>query len=394
MNTVTPRIYVAGTQQNDGKTTVCLGLFNALRDRFHRIGFIKPVGQRFVEVEGKNIDEDTVLLNDTYGLHAPLDAMSPIAVDGEFTRRYIRRPQLEFYTKRIVNSFDRAAWEKDFVLIEGTGHAGVGSVFDLSNASVARICQSKAVIVCGGGIGRPIDELNLNRSVFEEEGVELVGVIMNKVQPGKLETVKEYAGLGLERLGMELLGVIPAEPVLSHPTLHQVCDHIKGRFINGARKSRRLVDEVMIGAMTSSHVMEHINERTLVVTSGDREDVIMAALATNSLAQKDGAEIVGMVLAGGYLPHDRVLELIRLSDVPIIVSPLDSYTIARRIHSMTIKTTPGDSEKIRRIQNLVETHVDIDRILEKIAAKPISADGAEGENEGSNTSPIAVPSPS
>ncbi len=366
MNETTPRIFVAGTQQNDGKTTVCVGLFNALKAHFQRIGFIKPIGQRFVEVEGKNIDEDTVLLNDTYGLHAPLEAMSPIAVDGEFTRRYLRHPQFDFYTRRIQNSFDRAAWEKDMVLIEGTGHAGVGSVFDMSNARVAKICSSKAIIVCGGGIGRPIDEVNLNRSVFQEEGVELAGVIMNKVLPSKLDTVREYARLGLERLGVELLGCIPQEPMLSHPTLHQVCDHIKGRFINGARKSRRLVDEVMIGAMTSSHVMEHINERTLVVTSGDREDVIMAALATNSLAEKDGSEIVGMVLAGGYLPHDRVLELIRLSDVPIIVSPLDSYTIARRINSMTIKTTPGDAEKIRRIQSLVETHVDIKRLLEKI----------------------------
>ncbi len=368
MNEITPRVFVAGTQQNDGKTTVCMGLFHALRERFPRIGFIKPVGQRFVEVEGKNIDEDTVLLDDTYGLQTPMEAMSPIAVDGEFTRRYVKKGSVEFFERRIEHSFDRAAWEKEFVIIEGTGHAGVGSVFDLSNARVSKLLKAKAIIVTEGGLGRPIDELALNRAVFTEEGVELVGAIFNKVRPDKMDMVIEYATLGLQRLGIELLGVIPRESMLSHPNLHQVCEHIGGDFINGARRSRRRVDEVMIGAMTSSNVMEHISERTLVVTSGDREDVIMAALATNSLVERDGGGIIGMVLAGGYLPHKRVMELIKLSDIPIIVSPLDSYTIARRINSMTVKTTPGDSEKIAKIQDLVEKHVRVDRILEKVMA--------------------------
>src|SRR5208283_1662269 len=159
MNSVTPRIFVAATQQNDGKTTTALGLFAALRKRLGRIGFIKPVGQRFVEVEGKRIDEDTVLIDQTFGVKVPLEAMSPIAVEPVFTRRYIEQANHDFLVRRIQNSFDRAAWEKDFVIIEGTGHAGVGSVFDLSNARVASLLHSKVVLITKGGIGRPIDEV-------------------------------------------------------------------------------------------------------------------------------------------------------------------------------------------------------------------------------------------
>jgi BioD-like phosphotransacetylase family protein len=137
MNNVTPRLFIAATEQNAGKTTTSLGLFSALQKRLGRIGFIKPVGQRFVEVEGKRIDEDTVLIDQTFTVHTPLEAMSPIAVEPDFTRRYIENSNNEFLVRRIQHSFDRAAWEKDFVIIEGTGHAGVGSVFDLSNARVA-----------------------------------------------------------------------------------------------------------------------------------------------------------------------------------------------------------------------------------------------------------------
>lgn len=147
MNTVTPRIFVAATEQNDGKTTTSLGLFAALRKRLGRIGYIKPVGQRFVTIDGMNIDEDSVLIDQTYKVHTPLEAMSPIAVEPDFTRKYIEEAHHESLVRRIRHSFDRAAWEKDFVIIEGSGHAGVGSVFDLSNASVARLLHSKVILV-------------------------------------------------------------------------------------------------------------------------------------------------------------------------------------------------------------------------------------------------------
>jgi len=98
--------------------------------------------------------------------------------------------------KKIQKAFDRVAWEKDFVLCEGTGHAGVGSVFDLSNAQVAKILGAKVVIVTEGGIGKPIDEVSLNQALFDREGVEVIGVILNKVIIKKLITSPNLRGMG------------------------------------------------------------------------------------------------------------------------------------------------------------------------------------------------------
>jgi BioD-like phosphotransacetylase family protein len=366
MNTVTPRLFVAATRQNDGKTTVALGLIAALRKRVGRVGFIKPVGQRFVEVEGKQIDEDSLLIDQTFSVHTPLEAMSPIAIEPDFTRRYIDHAHGDFLVRRIQNSFDRAAWEKDFTIIEGTGHAGVGSVFDLSNARVAHLLASKVLLVSEGGIGRPIDEVVLNKALFDKEQVEIVGVILNKVLPEKLEQVHDFARRGLRRLGIDLLGVIPAEPVLADPTLGQIARQVKGRFLNAETEDRRRVRRVIIGAMNSSHVMEYFSPGTLVITPGDREDVILAALSTSSLSEADGNAIAGLVLSGDLFPHSSVMDLIRHSDLPAICSPLDSYAVASGIHSMTIKTLPGDAEKIDRIQALIESHVEVDRLLEKL----------------------------
>src|SRR5436189_1203615 len=187
MNRTTPRVFIAATRQNDGKTTASLGLIAALQQHFPRVGYIKPVGQRFVEIEEQKIDEDTVLMDSVYRLNCPLVDMSPIAVEPDFTRRYLESANNEALVKKIKRAFDRVSWEKDFVLCEGSGHAGVGSVFDLSNARVAKLLGAKVVIVSGGGIGKPIDEVSLNQALFEKEGVEIIGVILNKVTQDKIE---------------------------------------------------------------------------------------------------------------------------------------------------------------------------------------------------------------
>ncbi|MGB8354725.1 MAG: AAA family ATPase [Chthoniobacteraceae bacterium] len=369
MNTVTPRLFIAATQQNDGKTTTSLGLFAALKERLGQIGFIKPVGQRFVDVEGKRIDEDSILIDQTYGVKVPIEAMSPIAVEPDFTRKYIDHSNNDFLVRRIQNSFDRAAWEKDFVIIEGTGHAGVGSVFDLSNARVAKLLHSKVLLITKGGIGRAIDEVVLNKALFDKEGVELVGVILNKVLPDKYEQVQDFARRGLERLGIDLIGVIPAEPMLANATLGQINKQIKGKFIHAkseASATRRRVRKIIIGAMTSSHVMEYFTPGTLIITPGDREDVILAALSATSLSEEDGKTLAGIVLSGDLFPHQSVLDLIRASNLPVIGSPLDSYSVANSIHTMTVKTLPGDAEKIDRIQVLIDKYVEVDRLLAKL----------------------------
>ena len=364
MNNVTRRLFVAATKQNDGKTTVSLGLFGALRKRLGRIGFIKPVGQRFVEIEGLRIDEDSVLIDQTFGVHTPLEAMSPIAVEPDFTRRYIEHSNNEHLVRHIQNSFDRAAWEKDFIIIEGTGHAGVGSVFDLSNARVAKLLESKVILVTRGGIGQPIDEIALNKALFDKEGVEVMGVILNKVLREKFDYVRDFARRGFARLGIELLGAIPEEPLLADATLGQICKTINGEFVHGKTKSRRRVRKIIIGAVNSANVMEHFRPGTLVVTPGDREDVIHAMLAAGA---HDGS-IVGIILAGSATPNSRVIEMLTAADIPAIASPLESYGVASSIHSMTVKTLPGDSEKIDAIQSLIERHVDIDRLMEKLGA--------------------------
>jgi BioD-like phosphotransacetylase family protein len=364
MNTITPRVFIAATRQNDGKTTTSLGLIAALQQYFPRVGYIKPVGQRFVEIEEQKIDEDTVLMDSVYRLNCPLVDMSPIAVEPDFTRKYLQQSNNEALVKRIQKAFDRVAWEKDFVLCEGSGHAGVGSVFDLSNAQVAKHLACKVIIVSQGGIGKPIDEVSLNQALFEKEGVEIIGVILNKVMGKKIETVTDFARRGLKRKGLDLLGVLPHEQILSNPTLDLVREELKAEILNRAGDMRSLISDVIVGAMGAQHAVSYFRRNALLITPGDREDIVLAACT--SLDGQASEKIAGIVLTGGLKPSNALMKIIQAMPVPVLLSEQDSYEVAAKVHDLTVKTRPTDAEKISVIRDLIAKNVNVEKILKAL----------------------------
>jgi BioD-like phosphotransacetylase family protein len=363
-NTATKRIFVAATRMNDGKTTTCLGLFAALQSIYPRVGFIKPIGQRFVQVHGHQVDEDSVLLDTIYNVHVPIESMSPVAVDGTFTRRFLKNPgpMLAELEDRICRAFDRVSWEKDFTLIEGTGHAGVGSVFELSNARVAKLLRAKVILVTPGGIGRPIDEIALNKALFDKAGVEVAGAILNKVDAAKIPLITEYAGLGLQRLGVPLLGVLPVQQMLSAPNLSQIAEEIAGRWLNAPEAAMtERVNRVIVGAMTAKGIVEYLQPGVLIITPGDRDDIILAAISSARIS--GGKTIAGLILTNDTVPTPKLLELLAQTRIPVIAAKEESFTITSKIHGMTVKTQPQDSDKIPVIKRLITEHVDLKKLL-------------------------------
>jgi BioD-like N-terminal domain of phosphotransacetylase len=361
VNNVTPRVFIAATRQNDGKTTTSLGLIAALQKHYPRIGYIKPVGQRFVEIEEQKIDEDTVLMDAVYRLNCPLVDMSPIAVEPDFTRKYLQSSNNETLVKKIQVAFDRVAWEKEFVLCEGSGHAGVGSVFDLSNAQVARILGAKVIIVTQGGIGKPIDEVALNQALFEKEGVEIIGVILNKVVGQKVDYITDFARRGLKRKGLELLGVIPHQRILSSPTMDLIREDLNAELLSTPERTNSLVEDVVVGAMGAHNAMNFFKRGVLLITPGDREDIVLAACT--ALDAPNEGKMAGIILTGNLRPGPGMMKVIRTMPIPVLFTDQDSYQVASTVHNLTVKTRPTDSQKISLIRDLIGKSVDVEKIL-------------------------------
>ena len=359
------KVYVAATRQNDGKTIVSLGLISTFLKRGKKVGYIKPVGQHYVEIEGHKVDEDAVLIKETYGIPGALCDMSPVAVPKGFTEKYIKHPDRNLLVNQITDAFSRASEDKNFVLIEGTGHAGVGSVFDMSNADVAAMLGAKVLLVSSGGIGRPIDEIMLNKALFDSMGVKILGAIVNKIQPEKYEKIAPLVRKGLERKGVEVLGVMPHNPVLSSPTMEELFADIKGRLLSGANRLNTVVKRTLVGAMSPHEALRYFDDGTLLITPGTREDMILAALGSFGFGNESC--IAGIVLTGGIRPHARIMDLICRSEIPVIGVPDDTFTMATRIDNLVVKVRPGDTPKIAAAEELVSQYLDIDRLMDMLS---------------------------
>ncbi len=360
-------IYIAATGQHVGKTTMALGLLTALGERGVRAHYFKPVGQHFLEQEGRRADSDAWLCREVTGTDFEAEVLSPVIVPAGFVADYLEKPDPTALKERICESAARLLDDADTLVVEGTGHAGVGSCLDLSNAVVARMLDAVAVMIVPGGIGRSLDEVALSMAVFQREGVPLAGVVANKVFADKFEKVTTALRLGLERFGTRLLGCVPYEPTLSYPSVEQIRDELEARVLFGEDALGNAVEHTIIAAMTPPNVLRYIEPGSLVITPGDRVDNILLAISADRMYGGGHRQIVGLVLTGGFIPHVAVMPLLKSSGLPVLVCQEDTYSVTARISQRVFKINPGDTEKIAAAQRFVREYVDLDAIMTAIA---------------------------
>ncbi len=360
------KIFIAATKQNDGKTTVSLGIIRNLQEKFGKVGFIKPIGQRYLQEEGQKIDEDSILIEEVCGIKCGLKDMSPIAVEKGFTEKYITKPDKNNISNQIKDSFRRISKKQELVVIEGTGHAGVGSVFDHSNATVAKLLGAKVIIISSGGIGRPIDEIILNKALFEKEGVKVLGVIVNKVLPNKFDKISRLVRKGLERKGVDVLGVLPYDPMLARPTIEQILEETDFQVLCGKEYLERSVAKVIVAAMEPRDAQRYISEDSLMITPGDREDMIMIALNCFRDSANTKLKICGIVLTCGITPQAAIMELLTKAQIPVLLAKSDTYDVATCVHDITVKIRTCDKDKINAVVKLIKENVDFKKILKGI----------------------------
>ena len=360
-----PRIFIAATRQNVGKTMFSLGCLGYLSRIKKQVGYIKPVGQRTVLVENIQVDEDSLLMERVFGIKDNLEDMNPIRVGKGFTAECIRKDCTAQLSEQIINAYKRIEKNKDIVIIEGTGHAGVGSVLGLSNAKVAKLLDASVVMVAPGGIGRPIDEVALNLELLRKEGVALAGVVINKVKIEKYDQIKELVIPGLKKMGIKVLGILPYEKILSAPTVQEILEEVEGELLNTVSEEKMsvAVQHNLVGAMSVHQSMNYFKLGSLIITPGDREDIILAALGMNI---KQPKMVAGIILTGQAMPHSNILDLFLQTQIPVIKCNKDTYTVASCIHDLMAKISPEEKYKIEYAIRAVNQQVDFSQIFQGI----------------------------
>ena len=268
------------------------------------------------------------------------------------------------WQNKIIKAFKSLKKNKDAIIVEGTGHAGVGSVVDVSNADVASILGSKVIIISEGGIGKSIDEIMLNKGLFDLRNVEVVGVIVNKVLPEKYEKIKKVLGQGLKNKGIKLLGVLPVKPMLSCPTVLQIKNKFKLGLCCGKESLNRRVKNVIVAAMEPHNMVHYLEDGTLVLASGDRIDNILLAVSSHLVHDGKTFQISGIILTGGLMPNEKIIDLLRKSKIPVLITDDDTYTIAAKVEHLICKIEKTDKDKIQETTQLIKKYVDVKSIID------------------------------
>ena len=361
--------FVAATGQNVGKTTVCLGLVSGLIKRHQSVGYLKPVGQEYVETaSGAHVDKDVVLFRSYFHLQDAFEEMSPVLFPRGFTRDYLDgNVSHEGLVQKINASFSAITSRHRMTVIEGTGHTGVGSIVNLNNAQVASLLNVPLLLIASGGLGSSFDELELNRIQCEKYNVRVAGVILNRVLDEKRAMIQTYMQKALSRWKIPLLGCIPFDPFLSTPTMNDFELLFDTKLLTGVDHRWRHFENIRLVASPVEMYRTVTVPQQLIITPAGREDVILATLTKFwdlKIMNPEEELQTGLILTGKIPLKDSILEQIRKTNIPMLYVPISSSIAMKMIHSYTTKIRSEDAPKIAEAIKVVESHIDFD-LLEK-----------------------------
>lgn len=354
-------IFIAATGQNCGKTTTSIGLMHLAQKKYDRVGFMKPLGPKPATFHRCTVDKDAALMAQVFELEKDLRWMSPVVVHPDTTRRVVdgEISPLEIH-ERIMRAYAELEKRCDFIIIEGSGHPGVGSVMKTSNANIARMLDAPVLMVTGGGLGNVVDKICMGLALFEKQGVEVRAVLANKLIPEKRERTLDYLTRALADEQMRVIGGFDYYPVLANPTLRRVSKLLGLPLQGNRREVGRIIHHVQIGAASTQRVTELIREPSLLIVTSSRDELLVT-LANLYKIPAYRSRIVGLVIPG-IAPVSTITQMILdRSNIPYMRARENTTAELYRIITEDVsKITAADTEKLGLIRSLAETYIDFD----------------------------------
>ncbi len=362
---MTYSLYISTTEAGTGKALIALGIIDFALKRIKRVGFFRPVAENDPAAAK---DDDIELILSHFGL--PQSYEASFGVSAAEALQLLREHRPDEIIERIIAKYKVLEESCDFLVAGGTDYLVEStSAFEFNfNREIAKNLGCP-VLVVGNAQGRSVEEaispVRIAVDSYRFRGCEIFGAVLNKAAPG--------AGPALEAMLRELygdegwlLGVIPADRELSSPRVAEIADQLGAEVLYGANRLDGLVFDYLVAAMQSQHALEWLRENHLVITPGDRADVILSMLQADQSSKYP--QLAGLLLSTGFQPELSVAKLIDgLPDpLPILAVPTDTFTTASRMRNMRAHLRAGDSDKIERSIELFDSRVDLDALGARI----------------------------
>ena len=340
-------LVVASTDKDSGKTSVIIGLAKILNKKF---GYLKPFGDRLYYRKKRLWDYDSALMANIFDLEENPEDMS---IGFEHTKvRYMYTE--ETIKEKLCEMVSSVGKEDGLIFIEGSQTLSYGSFVNLDVLSLTSYINGKLVIVVSGDEGVIMDDLTFVKKYVIPAGVDFKGVIINKVKD--VEDFKESYLDDINNMGINVIGIIPYKPELTYLSVNNIVERFFVKVIAGEGGLNRIIKNVFIGAMNVEAALQEPifrKENKLIITGGDRDDMIIAALESDASC---------VILTNNILPGSHIIAKASKYNIPLLLVSEDTYQIARQIDNMEPVLTKIDDDKITLITEMVKEHIEIDKL--------------------------------
>jgi len=328
-------LYLGSVVEKSGKSMITLGLAKNFQGQ---VGFFKPFKEHLMREGDRVIDHDAYLMRRVVGMEPPEEVLCPFTYD-------IFRP---VRMDAIKAAFKKASCDCDLMLIEGTREVTTGYLNDVSGLAIAAATGSDLVLISTPEPAA-LDKIAMLCQLVGNYKINLKGVILNKTDDLAVANF-------LESKGIKVLGCVPHIPEMTYFTVKEVAEALSADVVVGRERLDRVVEGVYIGAMTMETALKYMrrHRRKAIITGGDRSDVQLAALSTDTSC---------LILTGGLYPANQVVSKAFEKGIPILVTRYDTLAASEMVEHLIARIEPEDIEKVRLVEKAVMDNVDLEAVF-------------------------------
>ena len=357
-------LYIATAEAETGKSVIVLGIMDFLSQHIEKIGFFRPVVR-----SGELMDDHIRLISSQYFLDFDYESM--YGLTGNDLLEFHQAGDMEGIYTTILNKYKLLEQNCDFVLVEGSDYRSHLSTYEFDfNIRVANNLGCPIIAVVNG-YKKDISDLTLSiqmmRSILSREKCIQIGTIVNRAKKSDIAQIVPL--LNKVTSESEVNFVIPEKSFLQKLTMRQIKEGLNAKLIYGDDISlNHDIIDIKVAAMNIENVLNNITEGTLIITPGDRFDVLIGLSLT--LLSNNYPKIAGILLTGGFKPNDQFKKLIYgLKDFPISILSVesDTFTTATEINKIRPLLFPENEQRIASALGLFEKYVNVDELAKKVS---------------------------
>ncbi|WP_136686596.1 phosphotransacetylase family protein [Halorhabdus amylolytica] len=344
-------ILVTSTEEATGKTAVSLAIAKLADAAGHSVGYMKPKGTRLQSATGKTRDEDPMLARQLLGLDSEMHELEPIVYTPTFVQEAIQgRERPEELRDRVLENYEKMAGERDMMVIEGTDRLTTGGIVDLTDADIAEMLDAQVVLLSRYDEPEDVDDI---LAAAETLGDSLAGVLFNAVPDSVFDQLTTDVVPFLENRDIPVLGVVPRVQELAGLTVDDLAERLGAEVLTSDAGTDLFVERFTVGAMSGESALTQFRrmQNAVMITSGDRPEIITAAL--------EASGIKCIILGGGFRPSNAIVGRAEEEGVPILLLQSDTRMVIDRTEDF-LKTGPTRSvATVERMQELLDDHADV-----------------------------------